>query len=84
MAPVGATDVPPEILTNPELAVNGAEPAYVVLGEILMFAAVSAPEPMSIDALRLVTMMSAAAVKVLEVVLLIAPLDSNSMFPDVA
>jgi hypothetical protein len=64
-------------------AVKGAEPTYVVLGEILMFEALTAPDPMSTDEPLLITTRSAAAVRVLVVVLLIGPLVRSSMLPDV-
>ena len=54
-----------------------------MLGEILTFAALTAPEPMSMLELLLVATKSDAAVSVVVVVLLIAPLVSSSMFPDV-
>ena len=54
-----------------------------MLGEILTFAALTAPEPMSMLELLLVATKSAAAVSVVVVVLLIAPLVKSSMFPDV-
>ena len=54
-----------------------------MLGEILTFAALTAPEPMSMLELLLVATKSAAAVSVVVVVLLIAPLVNSSMFPDV-
>ena len=54
-----------------------------MLGEILTFVALTAPEPMSMLELLLVATKSAAAVSVVVVVLLIAPLVSSSMFPDV-
>jgi DNA-binding transcriptional regulator GbsR (MarR family) len=54
-----------------------------VLGEILTFAALTAPEPMSILELLLVTTTSATAVSVVVVVLLIAPLVRSSIFPEV-
>jgi hypothetical protein len=54
-----------------------------VFGEILTFAALTAPEPMSILELLLVTTTSAAAVSVVVVVLLIAPLVRSSIFPEV-
>jgi hypothetical protein len=54
-----------------------------VLGEILTFAALTAPEPMSMLELLLVATKSAAAVSVVVVVLLIAPLVRSSMFPEV-
>ena len=54
-----------------------------MLGEILTFAALTAPEPISMLELLLVATKSAAAVSVVVVVLLIAPLVNSSMFPDV-
>ena len=54
-----------------------------MLGEILTFAALTAPEPMSMLELLLVATTSAAAVSVVVVVLLIVPLVRSSMFPEV-
>ena len=54
-----------------------------MLGDILTFDALTAPEPMSMLELLLVATTSAAAVSVVVVVLLIAPLVSSSIFPEV-
>lgn len=81
IAPVGATEVPPVMDTTPFEAVKEAEPEYPALGDIRMLAPVNAPEPASIDEARLVITRSAAAARVV-VVLLIDPLVRSSMFPE--
>jgi hypothetical protein len=49
IAPVGATLVPPLIVTTPFDAVSEAEPTYVVPGVIRIAAALTAPDPVSTE-----------------------------------
>jgi hypothetical protein len=60
IAPVGATLVPPLIVTTPFDAVSEAEPTYVVPGVIRIAAALTAPDPVSTEPPAQVTVRSPA------------------------